>query len=156
MTETHITVDKENLEVISESVFEAPAEAVFKAYTDPNLIPEWWGPARFTTTVDKMDVRPGGVWRYIQRDAEGKEYAFNGQYQEIVPNKKLVSTFEFEDMPGHISTDTLTLEEVDGKTKMVVRTSVPTPEDLEGMVNSGMEEGWSESVDRLAKVLAKS
>ncbi len=154
--ETRFQIDKDKLEVTSETIFDAPAEEIYKAYTDPMLIPEWWGPSRFTTTVDKMDVVSGGVWRYVQCDADGKEYAFNGKYEEIVPNKKLVSTFEFEDMPGHVSTDILTLEEIDGKTKMSVKTKFSSLEDLEGMTSTGMEEGWSESMERLEKLLEKN
>jgi len=73
---------------------------VFKAYTDPSIIPHWWGRRRLTTMVDKMDVRPGGVWRFVQRGPDGHEYAFNGVYREIVPPERLVQTFEFEGMPG--------------------------------------------------------
>ncbi len=68
-----------DLEIVMTRVFDAPRDLVFKAYTDPEAIPQWWGQRTSTTTVDKMDVRPGGVWRYIQRDADGNEYAFNGE-----------------------------------------------------------------------------
>jgi uncharacterized protein YndB with AHSA1/START domain len=72
-------------EIVMTRVFDAPRELVFKAYTDPSLIPQWWGPRGFTTTVDQMDVRPGGVWRFVQRGPDGSEYAFNGVYREIAP-----------------------------------------------------------------------
>ena len=102
-----------------------------------------------------MDVRPGGVWRFIQRDANGNEYAFNGEYREIVPPERLVNTFEFEGVPGHIIVDTATFEEQpDGKTKLTVTSLFDTVEDRDGMLKSGMEDGAIETWDRLAELLA--
>lgn len=107
-----LTVTKpSDREIVMTRVFHAPRELVFKAYTDPDLIPQWWGPRRFITTVDKMDVRPGGAWRYLQRGPDGNEYGFNGVYRELVPPERLVSTFEFEGMPGHVVLDTATFED---------------------------------------------
>jgi uncharacterized protein YndB with AHSA1/START domain len=140
-------------EIVVTRVFDAPRELVFRAYTDPDAIPHWWGPRRLTTTVDKMDVRPGGVWRYVHQDADGNEYAFNGVYREVVPPERLVSTFEFEGMPGHVSVDTLTLEEHDGKTTLTTTSRFETPEDRDGMLKSGMETGMRETLDRLAEYL---
>jgi uncharacterized protein YndB with AHSA1/START domain len=80
-------------EVLITRIFDAPRERVFKASTDPNLIPQWWGPKRYTTTVEKMDVKPGGVWRFIQSDKEGNKFAFNGVYREIEPPEREVYTF---------------------------------------------------------------
>jgi uncharacterized protein YndB with AHSA1/START domain len=84
-------------EIVMERVFNAPRELVFKAYTDPDLIPKWWGPRYLTTTVDKMDVRVGGVWRFVQRDAQGQESAFNGVYRVC---RERLSSFLFEGMPA--------------------------------------------------------
>ena len=126
---------------------------MFKAHTDPNLIPKWWGPRKYTTTVDKLDLRVGGVWRFVQRDADGNEYAFNGVYREIVPPEKLSYTFEFEGMPGHVLIETLTFEEQGGKTKLTVTGSFQSVEDRDGMLHSGMEEGANESYERLAELL---
>lgn len=134
-------------------VFDAPRELVFKAYTDPNLIPQWWGPRGYTTTVDKMDVRPGGVWRFVQRGPDGNEYAFNGVYREIVPTERLAYTFEFEGMPGHVLLETVTFEEHDGKTKVTATALFDTVEDRDGMLKSGMEGGAAESWDRLTEHL---
>ena len=72
----------------------SPAE-VFRAYTSPALLPRWWGPAYLATTVDRMDVRPGGSWRFVQRDPDGHEYAFYGVYHEVTPPLRLVYTFEY-------------------------------------------------------------
>lgn len=143
-----------DLEIAMERVFDAPAERVFKVCTDPNLIPQWWGPRRYTTTVEKDDVTLGGTWRYISRDSKGNEFAFNGVYREIAPAKRVVRTFEFEPMQGHVSVETATFEEQGSKTTLRVTSLFQTVEDRDGMLNSGMEEGASESWDRLAELLA--
>jgi uncharacterized protein YndB with AHSA1/START domain len=140
--------------VVMTRIFDAPRERLFEAYTDPGAIPLWWGPRRYTTTVDVMDVRPGGVWRFVQHDADGNDYAFNGEYREIVKPERLTSTFEFEGMPGHVLIETVTFEEHDGKTKLTSTTLFQTVEDRDGMLKSGMEEGAAESMDRLAEYLA--
>jgi uncharacterized protein YndB with AHSA1/START domain len=136
-----------------ERVFNAPRRLVFKAYTDPDLIPKWWGPRYLTTTVDQMDVKVGGKWRYIQRDANGNEYAFNGEYREIVPPDRLSYTFEFEGMPGHSVLETVLFEERDGKTKVTVTSLFQSQADRDGMIQSGMEEGANDSQERLAELL---
>jgi uncharacterized protein YndB with AHSA1/START domain len=136
-------------------VFDAPRDLVWKAYTDPAAIPQWWGPRRHTTRVDKMDVRPGGAWRYVSRDADGNEYAFRGGYREVVPPERLVATFEFEPMPGHVSVETLTLVEREGKTTLTNRSVFGSVEDRDGMLQSGMEAGLGETFDRLAKYLER-
>jgi uncharacterized protein YndB with AHSA1/START domain len=140
-------------EIVMERVFAAPRELVFKAYTDPNLIPKWWGPRKYTTTVDKLDVRVGGAWRFVQRDADGNVYAFNGEYREIAPPKRLSYSFEFEGMPGHVLLETVTFEEQDGQTKVTVTSLFASAEDRDGMLQSGMEQGARESQDRLAELL---
>jgi uncharacterized protein YndB with AHSA1/START domain len=136
-------------------VFDAPRELVFKAYTDPELIPKWWGQRSAVTIVDVMDVRPGGKWRYIQRSPEGEEYAFRGEYREVSPPDRLVSTFEFEGMPGHVSVDDLTLVEENGRTTMIVKGIFASKDDRDGMLASGMEAGAAELYDRLAELLAE-
>lgn len=143
-------------EIVMTRVFDAPRELVFKAYTDPNAIPRWWGLRAHTTTVDKMDLRPGGVWRYVSRGPDGSEYAFNGVYREIVPPERLVQTFEFEGMPGHVSVETATFDEHDGKTTVTSTSVFDTVEDRNEMLKSGMEAGAAETFDRLAELLAET
>jgi uncharacterized protein YndB with AHSA1/START domain len=141
-------------EIVGSRIMDAPPELVFKAYTDPELIPRWWGPRRYATTVDKMDFRPGGVWRFIHRAADGGEHAFNGVYREIVPPKRLVYTFNYEGAPGHEAIETVTFEEAEGgKTRMTDHLLFETREERDGMLNSGMEEGAAETVDRLVELL---
>ena len=143
-------------EIAMTRVFDAPPGLVFAAYTDPALIAQWWGPRKYTMTVDQMDVRPGGAWRYIHRGPEGEEYAFRGEYREIASPRLLVSTFEFEGMPGHIAVDTAVFEPVDGnRTRLTVTSRFASVEDRDGMLSSGMESGATESWDRLAELLAR-
>jgi uncharacterized protein YndB with AHSA1/START domain len=141
-------------EVVMTRIFDAPRELVFKAHTDPDLIPQWWGLRNNTTIVEKMDVRPGGTWRFIQRDADGNEFAFNGEYREIIPPERLVNTFEYEGLPGHIILDTSIFEELsEDKTKLTAISLFETIQDRDGMLNSGMEGGSNESWDRLTELL---
>ena len=140
-------------EIVLTRAFDAPRELVFKAMTDPNAIPKWWGPRRYETIVDKMDVRPGGAWRFINRGADGTEFAFHGEYREIVPPERLVYTFEFEGAPGQVSLETITLEERDGKTLSIDRVVFDSKEARDATIASGMEGGAAESMDRLAELV---
>jgi uncharacterized protein YndB with AHSA1/START domain len=152
---TRIIAERGKQEVSITRVFDAPRALVFKAFTDRNLKPQWWGPRRLTTTIDTMDAKPGGLWRYVQRDEGGNVYAFHGVYHEVRSPERIVNTFEFEGMPDHVSLETCTLEEIDGKTKMIGKSVYQTVEDRDGMLKSGMEEGVLETMDRLAELLAK-
>ncbi|HEX2283179.1 MAG TPA: SRPBCC family protein [Thermomicrobiales bacterium] len=140
-------------EITMTRVFDAPRELVFQAHTDPQHVQHWWGQRGSTTIVDTMDVRPGGAWRFVQRDPEGNEYGFRGEYREVVPPERLVYTFEFEGMPGHILVETITFEEHDGKTRLTSTSLFTSVEDRDGMLESGMESGAIESWDRLAELL---
>jgi uncharacterized protein YndB with AHSA1/START domain len=100
-----------------------------------------------------MDFRPGGAYRIVQRGADGTEFGFKGEYREIVPPERIVQTFEFEGMPGHVSVETLTLVEQDGKTTYTVTSVFDSVEDRDGMLQSGMEEGAAETMDRLAEYI---
>jgi uncharacterized protein YndB with AHSA1/START domain len=143
-------------EIIMARVFDAPRELVFTTMTDPTLIPQWWGQRHSTTTVDKMDVRAGGLWRYVQRDQHGNEFAFHGVYHSITAPEQVIDTFEFEGMPGHVILETMTLEaQADGKTKVTVSSVFQSVADRDGMLSSGMADGTNESYDRLDELLAK-
>jgi uncharacterized protein YndB with AHSA1/START domain len=151
---TSITLPSDR-EIVMTRLFNAPRALVFKAYTDPEAIPHWWGPRGYTTVVDTMDVRPGGRWRFVQRDAEGNEFAFNGEYREITPPERLVNTFEFEGLPGHVVVDTASFEEQDGKTRVTVTSLFASVEDRDGMLQSGMEEGAVDTWNRLDEYLQR-
>ena len=137
-------------------IFNAPRELVFRVCTDPDAIPNWWGPGNLTTTVETMDLRVGGKWRFVQQDPKGNVFAFNGEFREVTPPERLVETFEFEGMPGHVVVDTYIFEDLgDGRTRLTATSKFGSPEDLKGMMQSGMEEGATESWDRLAELVEK-
>jgi len=157
MNKNNLVVDRGERAISMSRVFDAPRELVWQVCTDPELVPRWWGPRYLTTVVDKMDVRVGGVWRYVQRDAEGNEYGFNGVYKEVKAPERLTYTFEFEPMAGHIATETISFEALlDGKTRITARTIYDTLEELEGVLQSGMEGGAVETWDRLGELLAEA
>ncbi len=141
-------------EIVSERVFEAPRERVFAVYTDPHTIPRWWGPRRMTTSVDEMDVRVGGKWRFTMREANGGEQGFRGVYREITPPERLVQTFEWEGLPGHVIVETVTFEDLDGRTKVTTTSLFHITDERDGMLASGIEGGLTETHDRLAELLA--
>jgi uncharacterized protein YndB with AHSA1/START domain len=155
MTKANLIAEPGKQEIIMARVFDAPRELVFKTVTDPKLIPQWWGLRNHTTIVDKMDVQAGGLWRYVQRDQQGNEFAFHGVYHSITAPERVVDTFEFEGMPDHVILETMTLEaQADGTTKVTVASVFQSVADRDGMLSSGMEEGANESYDRLAELLA--
>jgi uncharacterized protein YndB with AHSA1/START domain len=142
-------------EILMTRVFDAPRDLVFQAMTDPKAIPQWWGPRRYETIVDKMEPRAGGAWRFINRDREGNEFAFHGVYREVSAPERLAYTFEFEGFPGQVSLETITLEEREGKTYSTNRILFDSVEARDGMVDSGMESGASETMDRLAELVQR-
>jgi uncharacterized protein YndB with AHSA1/START domain len=135
-------------------VQDAPRDLVFKAQTTPELFEQFWGPERYTTKVERMEIKKGGVWRVLQRDSEGKEYAFNGVYHEVTP-ERIIDTWEWEGMPGHVLLETITMEEIDGMTKLTNVSVFQSVEDRDGMYRSGMVEGSEATMDRMAKLLRK-
>jgi len=141
-------------EILITRVFDAPRKLVFEAITKPEHVAHWWGPRNMTMLTCEMDLRTGGAWRFVLRGPDGNDYGFRGVYREITPPERLVQTFEFEGMPGHVSLETATLEEQDGKTKLTVTCHYQSVEDRDGHYNSGMEAGMKESHDRLAELLS--
>ena len=136
-------------EITLTRTFDAPRRLVWEAYTRAEHVRQWWGQRGSTMPVCELDLRPGGAWRFVQRADNGEEYAFRGEFREIVPPEKLVQTFEWEGLPGHISVETLIFEEQDGKTTLTGTSVFDSVEDRDGMIQSGMESGAAESWDRL-------
>lgn len=155
MSKSNFKAEPEKQEIIGTTFFDAHRELVFKTYTDPNLLPEWWGLKDFKTTVDQMDLKMGGIWRFVQSDAEGNEFAFHGVYHEIKEPERVIFTFEFEGTPGHVSLETVTFEDVDGRTKLTAKSIFQTVEERDALVKSGSEKGATESMGRLAELLKK-
>jgi uncharacterized protein YndB with AHSA1/START domain len=143
-------------EILIERVFDAPRDRVYAAFTDPELIPQWWGRREDTTTVDKMDVRNGGDWRFVTVSSEdGEEHAFRGTFREVAPPERIVWTFEWEGMPGYVSVETVTFEDLGEQTRVTSTSLFHTTEERDGMIESGMEKGLNESYARLDELLAK-
>jgi uncharacterized protein YndB with AHSA1/START domain len=154
-TRTATVTTPTDREIHIERIFEAPRDRVFAVYTDPDLIPEWWGPRGTTTIVDKMDVRTGGDWRFVARNADGSETAFRGSYREVSAPDRIVQTFEWEGMPGYVSVETATFEDLGERTKVVTTSLFYTTEERDGMLGSGMEYGLNETYARLDELLAR-
>ncbi len=143
------------LEVITTAILDAPREKIFKVFVDPNLLPHWWGPRGIATTVEKMDVKPGGTWRFVQVDNEGNAYAFHGYYHHINEPDSVIFTFEFEGMPGHVLLETVTFEDLNGKTRIIDQSVYQSLADRDGMVNMGMESGSRDSMERLEELVSR-
>jgi len=156
VNKVNVNAEPGTQEILITREFDAPRELVFKACTDPQLVAQWWGPRRYSTYVDKMDVRPGGQWRFINRDAEGNEYAFHGVYHEILAPERVIDTFEFEGLPetGHVTLETMRLEALPGgRTRLTTQSVYQSIIDRDATLQSGMEEGLNETYERLAEVL---
>jgi uncharacterized protein YndB with AHSA1/START domain len=132
--------------------FDAPSELVFKAWTTPELVKRWWSGQRGAVTSAEIDLRVGGMWRYVMDATGGFEVAFHGEYREIVPNERIVTTEVFEGMPDAQAVDTITFAELDGRTTLTMLVQHTSKEDRDGHINSGMEGGMQESMDALEQV----
>jgi len=132
--------------------FDAPKELVYKAWTTPELVRRWWSAKRGEVTVAEIDLRVGGTWRYVMIADGGIEVAFHGEYREIVPNERLVSTEVYEGMPDAEALDTLTLSESEGRTTMTILVQHATKEHRDAHIESGMEDGMQDALDLLEQV----
>lgn len=151
------TIYSEGGDLVFERTFDAPREHVWKAFTDPEIIPRWWGPHGTTTTVAEMDVRPGGKWRYVSTAPDRDEVAFYGEYLEIDPPRGVRWTFMF-DVDGvgpQGGAETFTFEEEAGRTKVTSVGHMGSVEAIEGALAVGMIGGAIETWDRLAALLAE-
>jgi uncharacterized protein YndB with AHSA1/START domain len=134
--------------------FDAPRDLVFDAHTSCEHMSNWWGPRKYEFASCEIDFRPGGTWRIVHKGPEGEDdQGFHGEYREIVRPERIVWTFEWEGMPGHVSVETLTLQERDGKTTITANSVYDSVEDRDGMLNSGMEAGAAEAFERLDEYL---
>jgi uncharacterized protein YndB with AHSA1/START domain len=152
MGKTEFIVEPGQQDVVMTHEFDASPDVVFKAMTDPDLIPQWWGPSTTETIVAEMDVRSGGRWRFVHR-SDDVEFVFWGVYHEVKENERVVQTTEFDGAPGLVALGTATLEESDGKTKFVSREVYPSVEARDAAVQSGMESGARETMERLAEIV---
>ena len=132
--------------------FDAPKHLVYEAWTTPELVGRWWNAKRGEVTVVEIDLRVGGAWRYVMVADGGFEVGFHGEYREIVPNERIVSTEIYEGMPDAESLNTLTLTEADGRTTIELLVQHSSKADRDGHINSGMEDGLQDALDLLEEV----
>lgn len=155
MSKTRIIVEPGVPQIVITREFDAPRELLFRVHVEPELLVQWLGPRRLTMTIDRYEVRDGGTWRYTHRDADGAEYGFHGVFHGTPSPDGIVQTFEFEGAPGHVSLGTLTFEEAGGRTRLRSNSVFQSVEDRDAMVQSGMEEGVNEGMERLDELLAR-
>ena len=132
--------------------FDAPRHLVYKAWTTPELVRRWWSGERGEVTVAEIDLRVGGTWRYVMLAHGGMEVGFHGEFLELVPDERIVSTEVFEGMPEGQSVNTMTLTETQGRTRLSILVQHTIQEHRDAHINSGMEGGMQEAMDRLEQV----
>jgi uncharacterized protein YndB with AHSA1/START domain len=158
MAATSSMAESKDRELVFTRVFDAPRELVWKAWTDPKIMKEWYGPKMFTNTVCELDVRVGGAWRIVMRGPDGAEYPGGGVYREVVKPERLVFTSEATDKEGKIilkGLATVMFAEEGGKTKLTLRVRATAMVDYAVAYLGGMEAGWAQSLDGLAEELAR-
>ena len=154
-----VATDLERRAFVIERIFDAPRELVFKAYSDPEYLKQWFGPKGWTLPVCKVDFRPGGIWHYCMKGPEGEESWGKAVYQEIVEPERIVYADAFSDVEGNVLEDmpelmvTVTFTDHNGQTKLTSRTLFASAADLQTTLEMGMVEGINETFDRLAAYL---
>jgi len=132
--------------------FDAPRHLVYRAYTTPELIKRWWAGERGEVMSAEVDLQPGGTWRYVMIANGGFEVAFHGEYLEIVPDERIVTTDVFEGMPDAAAVTTATFDDKDGRTLLSLLVQHSSQENRDAHINSGMEGGMQESMTKLEQV----
>ncbi len=136
--------------------FDAPVAAVFEAYRDPELFARWVGPRDLGIQLEHYDFSTGGGYRFLNTDAQGNEFAFNGVFHVVRENEFAIQTFEFEGVPDVVSIESLTLTPLDGaRTRLRIHAVYPSLEARDGMVASGMEHGITEGYEKLDEILVE-
>ncbi len=155
MTEMQVTAEPGVPQILTARELDAPRELVYRAFTEPELLVQWLGPRKYTMTIERYDLRDGGMWRYTHADDDGNAYAFHGVFHGTPTIDGIVQTFEFEGAPGHVSMDTVVFEEAGGKTVVRTNSVFQSVEARDAMYQSGMADGMNEGYERLDEVLAK-
>jgi uncharacterized protein YndB with AHSA1/START domain len=141
-----------NLELRLTRVFDAPRALVYKVWTDPKHVAQWWGPRDFVTTIREMEVKPGGAWRYSMRGPDGNDYPFDGVFLEVEEPERLVSEGSIHGDPEQKVWTEVKFSEQDGKTTL----SVLQRFEFESYATRGAPIGWNQMLDRLTEYLAKA
>src|SRR3982750_1024317 len=159
MTATSEATPSSDRELVLARMIDAPREKLFRAWTDPELLKQWFAPLPYTTPHAEMDVRPGGSSLIVMRGPDGNEFPNRGVYLEVVENERLVSTDAYtkawEPSEKPFMTLILTFEDEGGKTRYTARVRHWTVEDLETHEKMGFHEGWGRCTDQLAAVVAR-
>ena len=142
----------EDTQILITREFDAPARLVYRAWTTPELVRRWWSGDRGEVTSAEIDLRVGGTWRFVMTASAGFEVAFHGEYQEIVPAERIVSTEVFEGMPDAGALSTTTFSEENGRTELRILVQHSSQENRDAHINSGMEDGMQESLNRMEQV----
>jgi uncharacterized protein YndB with AHSA1/START domain len=143
-------------EIVVTRVFDAPRNVVFEAFTDPEQVVKWWGPHGFTTTIHEMDVRPGGIWRFVMHGPDGTDYDNKVVYLEVVKPERLIydhGSGDESDFPRFRVT--ATFEDEGGKTRLTMRMLFGSPAERDGAIEYGALEGGNQTLERLAAHLEK-
>jgi uncharacterized protein YndB with AHSA1/START domain len=135
--------------------FDAPPGLVFRAYTEPDLLAQWLGPQWMDTVVDHLDARDGGRWRISHLDADGEAYTFHGIYHGDPRPERIVRTYEFDNEPGPVYLETITMEDLDGSTLLRQNTVFQSVQDRDRYLGGGAQNGVCESMERLDALLVK-
>jgi uncharacterized protein YndB with AHSA1/START domain len=146
-----VTLPADN-EILITREFDAPRHLVYEAWTNPEHIRRWWSAKRGEVTVCEVDLRVGGSWRYVMIADGGMEVGFHGEYREIVPNERIVSTEVYEGMPDAKALNTITFAEDDGRTTISILVEHDSKEHRDGHIESGMEDGMQDAMDLLEEV----
>ena len=141
-------------EIRTERIVNASRERVWRAFTDPGQVTQWWGRGH-KLVIEKMEVERGGHWRFVEHGPEGIN-GFEGRYREVSPMERVVQTFEWDGMPGHVIIETMVLEDLGERTRIVTTSLFHTTEERDGFLNSGMEQGMNESYAALDRLLASA
>jgi uncharacterized protein YndB with AHSA1/START domain len=141
-------------EIHIERIFDAPRDRVWRAFTEPELLAQWWGRGN-KLVIERFELKAGGHWRFVEHGPDGAQ-GFEGRFREVTPKDRMVWTFEWDGMPGYPSVDTVLFEDLgDGRTKVISKALFFTTEERDGMVQSGMEQGLNQSYAALDALLAK-
>jgi uncharacterized protein YndB with AHSA1/START domain len=139
-------------QILITRAFAAPRELVYEAWTTPALVERWWHANRGRVTLAEIDLRVGGSWRSVAVTDDGTEVGFHGEYREIVPNERIVSTEVYEGAPGPGTVNTLTLQDADGGTMLTILVECPSKEVRDAIIESGMEAGMQDALSLLEEV----
>jgi uncharacterized protein YndB with AHSA1/START domain len=132
--------------------FDAPKHLVYKAWTTPELVRRWWHAKRGEMSTCEIDLRVGGTWRYVMLACDDFEVGFHGEYREIVPNERIVTTEVYEGVPDAEALDTVTFTEEDGRTTVTILVQHSSKAHRDGHIDSGMEAGLQDALDLLEEV----